>query len=211
MWIGYDSANEIPNNFFVCVTESANLYMTQQLEMLEIERKRRLEEILLRPGHEWTSLGSEKDVVDVNIVDSRPLYQTEHEIIIESLLVDPKFTDLNAEDSIHGYRHILPREGNIPQQIPRFRNEVCVQACKELTSSCIQTDLIHLQNSWTQYEQLVFVTEVTETEILEDMETFLKNEYPFLDKTVNYNISFNLYEDDYSVLIVRSMHLQLHN
>ncbi|KAJ9576310.1 hypothetical protein L9F63_006810 [Diploptera punctata] len=225
IWVGYDCVSEIPNSFFICVTEQANLYTTKKLEMLGIERKKRVEQALVRSCREWESLGSEQEIEEWKIVDSRPLCQVEHEIIIQSLLVEPNFTDLNVEDVIHGYKNFLPYvseddedvyvdeeedkdEQDFSVQITRIRNETGTQACKDFTSSHAQTVLPFPQSKWSQYEDIFSVTELTETEEIDELKAFLKNKYLSLYDLMSYNSSFNLYEDDYPCLILEETDTQ---
>ncbi|PSN51891.1 hypothetical protein C0J52_11593 [Blattella germanica] len=204
IWIGYDSSTDTPDSFFICVTEAANLHVARTVEFTEADRQKRVQESVTRSCRDWTTLGSEKDIEDWGIIDSRPLYRVEAQTTIQKLIVEANFTDFNVEDVFYGYRHILPIEGKIPEQISKTRNDAAVQACSETIDTHSQTYPPLPENSWTQYEQVVFLTEITDEESVKKLKTFIVEQSPFMDKTVAYNSSFDLYKDDYPDLVLKA-------
>ncbi|XP_069705635.1 dynein axonemal intermediate chain 3-like [Periplaneta americana] len=205
LMIGYESANDNPNQFSVCVTVPANSYIRNFLDSTKAERQTRVQEAQVRSCRKWVSLGSEKEIEDFQPKYTRPLYEVEAQTTVELLAVETDFSDRNVGDVPKGYISLLPREREKFNMIEKKRVETGVQACPESNVSIAQTSPPLPKNMWTHYEYMATVPEAIDEELIAKLKISLEEKNDFLDTVLGYNEKFNLYKDDYSELVVDAM------
>ncbi|KAK6640822.1 hypothetical protein RUM44_012519 [Polyplax serrata] len=208
--VGYDPnfmphGNDDAHRFYVAVTEKAK---NEVLTMLE-EEKRVVEEKLKNSVNKkvlpWESLGSEVEVDDTIIFNSRPLINLELETDIDELLKPVRFRDRNVDDAKDGYVRIGPGRQEF-EGIPKIKVDAATQAVPSVVPNTAQTDPGLPSNAWTQYlydmnsaEEALALCEVKE---LKSGHVFPEIEY--LEKSLIYNENFDLYVNDYPLLVQKS-------
>lgn len=208
--VGYDP-NFMPfededfHRFYVAVNESAK---NEVLTMLERE-KRLVEEKLKNSVNKkilpWESLGSELEVDYSITLNSRPLIQLELETDIDELLKPVQFEDREVEDTKDGYVRIGPGRQEFTG-VPRLQVDVGAQAVPAVVTNAAQTDPGLPANAWTQYyydmESANEALQGCEFKELKPNHVF--PEYEYLEKTLEYNEHFDLYTNDYPLLVLKS-------
>lgn len=207
--VGYDP-NYMPygdddfHRFYIAVTESAK---NEVLAMIEEERRlveEKLKNSINKKVLPWESLGSEIEVNECITANTRPLIQLELETDIDELLKPVNFRDRNVNDAKDGYVRIGPGRHEFVG-IPKLQMDSSVQAVPALVTNSAQTDPGLPTNACTQYlYDISSAQELLEKSEMKELKPdYIFPECSYLEKALEYNENFDLYKNDYSLLVLK--------
>lgn len=71
--LGYSALADADNQFYICVTETAQNAVVEILQQMQEDQQKWLQNALEKPSKAWVSLGSEHEVDLFTVKQSRPL------------------------------------------------------------------------------------------------------------------------------------------
>lgn len=71
--LGYDALADADNQFYICVTETAQNAVVEILQQMQEDQQKWLQNALEKPANPWVSLGSEQEVDLFTVRQGRPL------------------------------------------------------------------------------------------------------------------------------------------
>ncbi|KAJ1526712.1 hypothetical protein ONE63_008292 [Megalurothrips usitatus] len=199
--LGYDALADADNQFYICVTETAQNAVVQILQQMQEDQQKWLQNALEKPAKPWKSLGSEQEVDLFTVKESRPLMQMQIETTIKDLRAPCNFTNRDVDDVPDGYFQ-FPHRDDVPEHITRLRVDKGVQISLEKVHVEAQTEPGIPDNSWTQYEYSVDTDKPIEDEAVEQsLAKFLQGVQNEVCEALHYNELMDLHRDDYGRLV----------
>lgn len=171
---------------------------------VEVESKRRsqLLEAVIKYPRPWSSLGSEKEVQQGLVANTRPLIELEMETRAEALL-RPLVLRERLGDSPHCYAQLGPGR-KAALGILRMRMDAAVQAVPRVTATAAQMEPGLPVNAWTQYVyDLDAVQDAVQSSGSDLPPDYKFTQEKYLERALEYNTTFNLYTNDYPLLVKR--------
>lgn len=205
--MGYDPdyipcKGEEVHRFYIAVTEKARENLLMQLEEERRSTEERLKNSVNKKILPWVSMGSEAEV-DFSITkNTRPLIELQLETDIDELLRPVQFKDREVHDAKDGCVSIGPGRHEFPA-VYKKRVDAAVQAIPVVSPHFAQTDPGIPLNAWTQYVyDMDTAQEAKERGSAPELLPHHKfSEADYLEKALEYNETFDLYTNDYPLLV----------
>ncbi|KAK3927911.1 Dynein intermediate chain 3, axonemal [Frankliniella fusca] len=199
--LGYDVSADADNQFYICVTETAQTAVVEILKQIQEDQQNWLKNALEKPARPWESLGSDQEVDLFTIKQSRPLMQMQVETTVGDLRAPCNFSVRNVDDVPDGYFH-FPHRDDLPEHITRLRIDKVVQVSLPKIDVEAQTEPGIPDNSWTQYEYSVDTDNPIEDEAVEQaLAKFMQGVQNEICDALHYNELMDLHRDDYCRLV----------
>ncbi|XP_038048584.1 dynein intermediate chain 3, axonemal-like isoform X2 [Patiria miniata] len=149
---------------------------------------------------EWVSLGSEMDIEDEIVSESRPKIKMTIQRVRREFGTPITFTDRNADDVKDGYIECASYEDK-SFNVKKVEMDYGVQAVPTYTENGTQTDWKHPRNQTTQYFPREFDKE-EKNKLMEseDILNFLNHVTPRFELALQQNEIMNVFFDDWFAL-----------
>lgn len=201
IFIGFAAKSDKENQFYICLSETAENHVRNMLKQIEDDNTAKLYKNIERSIGEWKSLGSEVDVdLEINR-NNRPLF----EVFIESkypiMSETVKFKYRFAEDVVDGYMQLLYLPSFKIYNVQKRMLNAGVQVTATKEDATTQTVFHYKKNMQTQYEYLMDETVKITMEFKKNFTEFIKNDLDVNLDRLYFNSYINLYRNDYQLLI----------
>ncbi|EZA54093.1 WD repeat-containing protein [Ooceraea biroi] len=205
--VGYSSTQLSACDFVICLTEEARSAIVKRNAGISKSIRNEVIRRIRKTGRLWKSLGSESQLDERQIRNTREVFEVEVRLPVESLGLNRKLSDRLSEASYDSYVELIPYE--------KFENieKKCIsritQTHFEPRDVEMQTYPGHPKSAWTQY-----VYEDTlnlqadngaskDEEEKDPLELFLEAHAQEMIDAVCYNTVMNVYVDDIEMLTRR--------
>lgn len=148
--LGYivDESKDV-DEFYVCCTKEARDHCKQQSDKFIRRQEKKLEKAVQKKPRSWQSLGSEKELIELIPVNSRPLMEIEIKAKFPVLGQPDKYKVRDANSVRDGYIELTPYRQKF-NNIFRRRVDCASQAVPPKCDRHAQTELRYPRNMWTQ-------------------------------------------------------------
>ncbi|CAH1962918.1 unnamed protein product [Acanthoscelides obtectus] len=190
--IGYIPDDSVDyEEFYICVTEDALATVNDIISKIKAEQEARLYNTINKKIKRWETQGSELEVDEEIVKNSRPLIEVEVESeypIFSS--TTPQFQIVNAEQMRDGYMELRCYDTAM-NNVFKKRINAEVQVAPQSITAEVQTTCTYPSNSTTQYQY----------EIKDAEETYKQCQKKILSDILTVNGTINLYSDDFANLV----------
>ncbi|XP_060801877.1 dynein axonemal intermediate chain 3 [Amyelois transitella] len=148
--LGYiaDESKDV-DEFYVCCTLEARDHCKQQSDRFIRRQEKKLEKAVQKKPRPWKSLGSEKEILELLPVNTRPLMEMEVKAKYPRATHPFSFKVRDTNSCRDGYIELTPYRQKF-YNVFRCRVDCSVQVAPALASRPAQTELRYPQNMWTQ-------------------------------------------------------------
>lgn len=147
--IGYSSSQLIAPDFVICLTENARAAIIKRNADISKEIRDEVVQKIRKTGRPRQSLGSEIELDDSLVRNTRDFFEVEVCFPISSLGSSRELTDRSSKDSWDSYVELLPYESY--ENIEKKRISKMIQTHYEPCDVEVQTYPGDPKNAWTQY------------------------------------------------------------
>lgn len=137
------------DEFYICVTEEARDHCKQQSDRFIRRQEKKLEKAVQKKPRPWKSLGSEKEIIELRPVNTRPLMEMEVETTFPTMYDPKKFQVRDTDSSRDGMIELIPYRQKF-NNVFRRRVDTGIQAAAPRVNREAQTVLKYPKNMWTQ-------------------------------------------------------------
>lgn len=148
--LGYivDESKDV-DEFYVCCTTEARDHCKQQSDRFIKRQEKKLEKAVQKKPRPWKSLGSDKELLQLVPVNTRPLMEMEIKAKFPTVYQPQKFKVRDSNAARDGYVELTPYRQKF-NNVFRRRVDCGSQIAPPRTSRAAQTVLKYPQNMWTQ-------------------------------------------------------------
>ncbi|XP_030747574.1 WD repeat-containing protein 63 [Sitophilus oryzae] len=199
--IGYiaDETKDTADEFYICVTEEATDIVHAIIEKIKQDQEERLYYQLYKDIHGWNAMGTEEEVEEMIIKNTRPLIEVEVETRYPIFPGKVQFRLVKAQDKRDGYMELKSTEESSANIYMR-RIDSSIQAAPTLISRDAQTICTYPRNSSTQY-----LYEIEKQEMPVECEyqimKYANENFENLSDLLKVNGVINFYADDFDSLV----------
>ncbi|VEN44432.1 unnamed protein product [Callosobruchus maculatus] len=189
------------DEFYICVTEQALATVNDIISKIKAEQEGRLYNAINKKIKMWVSQGSEVEVDEEIVKNSRALIEVEveSEYPIFSAF-KPQFQITKAEQMRDGYMELRCYDTTI-NNVFKKRIDAKVQVAPQFITAEAQTTCTYPSNSTTQYQYEIENTEELFKKCEKNIQVFTEEHYEDLSDVLTVNGALNLYSDDFANLV----------
>ncbi|KAJ8973012.1 hypothetical protein NQ317_004610 [Molorchus minor] len=188
------------DEFYICLTEEATDIVNDVIEKMKTEQEERLYNSVNKVVGEWIPQGTEEEVDDGIMKNSRPLIEVEVETKYPIFPNKIEFRTVPAEQRRDGYMELRCADESIVNVYKR-RIDACVQVAPQVISAEAQTNCTYPTNSTTEY---LYEIAGDPVKIMErctpGIVKYAENNMDNVSDMLTVNSVINLYTDDYRAL-----------
>ncbi|XP_065156940.1 dynein axonemal intermediate chain 3-like [Atheta coriaria] len=202
MLIGYipDESRDYDEYYF-CLTVEVEEAVTKLIKEQEELQLARLQNTINKKVREWQTLGSEAEIEEAWITNTRGLLIVEFEAKYPIITDDVKFRMRLVHEARDGYAELKTGPRYQAPILHKKRIDNSMQVAPIVRVNHAQTTCSYPKNVWTQYEYHVDFIEDLSRDWMANFRYFTNSRMEELSDTLNVNGNLNLYSNDYMDLV----------
>ncbi|GLV45358.1 missing minor mitochondria [Carabus blaptoides fortunei] len=198
--VGYDtSVIDDREEFFICLSKDGKDTILDIIEKEKRELEEKLRNCLRRTIGTWNSLGSESEVSENIIQNTRPLLEIEVESKYPLWDTRTHFSFRPVSDAIDGYIELLPGRFVI-EHVRKKRVDAAIQLTAKTRTGEAQTIPTYPTNMWTEYKY-EYEEELLTKDIVKRLDFFASETTKPIYNMLQVNGHIDLYCNDYGNLV----------
>ncbi|XP_073678880.1 dynein axonemal intermediate chain 3 [Garra rufa] len=172
-------------------------------EQMKDEEEEEEEEMIVPKtpeSHPWISLGSEKEIEEESVTESRPRLRYKISPLLRRCGAPVCFSDRSAEDGKEGFVE-CPSYQDKSFSIIEMEKDMAIQASSDTKHSSTQTLWKYPKNMWTQYEPREFSPEEKEHHLQsKNLKNFITSVLIRFEISLQQNYITDVFCDDWTAL-----------